>query len=312
MRVAIVGIGGVGGFIGSKLAATYFKNPNHTISFIQRGEHGKTIREQGLTFIGKTVENVHPDECFSSFKNTGFFDVIILCTKNKDLENTVKSFAQNLHSKSVVITLLNGIQNAERIQNILPNHRVIQGCIYVSAAITKPGTVSQKGNAEHIFIGPENSAIKDIDKKITNLLTDAGLTVTLSKSITLDVWRKYLFISAFATVTSRYNKSIGEVVRDEALLSVTKSLFNEIILLAKKLNVELTQEDADNAIDLAFKIPVETTSSMQLDVYSGKLPELDIFTGYVVFEAKRQKLRLPFHETIYKNLVLIIQKQINE
>jgi len=311
MKIAIVGIGGIGGFIGAKLAKKYSEGTNHSVTFIQRGKHGQAIQENGLNFIGKKSEVIKPNNVYSNFYNNDIFDLIIVSTKSKDLEQTIESFKNNLHNSSVVVTLLNGVNNANRIQAILPKHRVLQGCIYVSAAIKHAGCVVQKGGAGNVFIGPENSSITIIDKEIETIFNDAGIKTILSEQITLEMWKKYLFIETFATMTSAYNMGIGEVVRDNNLLNETKNLIQETISLANKLNIPLRQEHASSAIELALIIPQDTPTSMQLDVYSSKQPEIDVLTGYIVTESKKQSIFAPLHEKLYKKIICIIESQIH-
>ena len=49
MRIGIIGIGGVGGYFGGKLAREYENSSEHEIIFIARGEHLKAIQEKRLT-----------------------------------------------------------------------------------------------------------------------------------------------------------------------------------------------------------------------------------------------------------------------
>ena len=43
MRVAVIGSGGVGGFVGGRLAKA-----GHEVAFLARGEHVRALREHGL------------------------------------------------------------------------------------------------------------------------------------------------------------------------------------------------------------------------------------------------------------------------
>ncbi|MFW5850816.1 MAG: ketopantoate reductase family protein [Bacteroidota bacterium] len=309
MRIAIIGIGGIGGYVGSKLCAAYANKSTHEIIFIQRGVHGSEIKKNGLTYIGKTTETYRPTAVYESIEKTGIFDSIVLCTKSRDLEQTIRDIIPHIHSKSRIVTLLNGVNNAQRIQDIIPEHRVLQGCIYVSAAIDKPGTVKQVGGAGKVIFGPEHDPIQKEDKELENIFSQADIPTVLTEEITREVWKKYLFISTFATITSRHNKPIGKIVRDPEHLEETKILLSEMLSVAHSLSIDISEKDADNVIDLAFKIPPHTPTSMQLDVYSGKTPELDILTYYIIRKAEERNISVPLHREMYNKIIKIINSQ---
>ena len=312
MRIAIIGIGGIGGYIGSKLCKNFSHSHEHTICFIQRGPHGELIALNGLTYKGETTEIFKPQAMFSSFENAGVFDILFLCTKSKDLESTVLSFQNNIHASSCIITLLNGVSNTERIQQILPHHRILQGCIYVSAAIESPGVVTQVGGSGKVIFGPENGIIKEIDKEIHAILFKADIPSELSDTIQTEVWKKYLFICTFATVTSRYNLPIGVLIRNPEYYKITCEILNEICEVAKKHEIHFSKDDTQAVLDLAFKIPEHTPTSMQIDVYKGKEPEIEIFTGYIIQEAQKYSISVPVHTKLYAELIKIIKKEMHE
>lgn len=311
MNVAIVGIGGIGGYVGAHLAQYYASHEENSITFIQRGIHGITIAQQGLTFIAKQTIVAKPHKVCASPQEGDIYDVIFFCVKSKDLEASVHACIPHMHNNTVCISLLNGVNNAQRLQQLLPYHRVLDGCIYVSAAITAPGEVTQKGGAGTIYMGSLNKLSAPIDEYIVEFLQQASIKAIYTNDIITEVWKKYLFICPFATMTSRYNMPIGVLIRVPELHEQTKLLMQEVVQLAQAHTALLSSNDIDAAIELAFKIPENTPTSMQLDVYSGKVPELDVFTAYVVKQSQTMGIATPMHSQILPELTEIIAKQVS-
>src|SRR5689334_5107633 len=103
-KIAIIGIGGVGGFVGGKLAARFADSDDVEIVLVARGENEKAIRENGLKIIStKGEEIVRPK--LASIENISDADLIILCTKEYDLENTISSFKNFIGKKTSVLPL---------------------------------------------------------------------------------------------------------------------------------------------------------------------------------------------------------------
>lgn len=77
LRIAIIGIGGVGGYIGGRLAATYSGSEKAEVIFITRGNHGKAISENGLHLFTEGIkETVRPDLLSDSPERIGKVDLV--------------------------------------------------------------------------------------------------------------------------------------------------------------------------------------------------------------------------------------------
>lgn len=293
-NIAIVGIGGIGGYLGSKLAAQYSNSDNVDITFIQRGEHFNAINNKGLCYKTLKDKITHPDFIFDTPQNAGTFDVIFFTVKSKDLEIASLSLQHNMHKDTVLIPLLNGVNNEQRLQTIYPKHHVLNGCIYVSANIISPGIIQQKGGAGMIYFGTER---EDTEQYIwiEKLLFDAGIKVQLTKSIQTEVWRKYIFIASLATITSYTGATIGDIVNDRQNKMQWICLMKELITLAKTEGVIFSDNIIDEYIDRARLIPAATKTSMQLDVETGKTSEFDIFVQFPIELSRKTGI----HCTIY-------------
>ena len=83
MRIAIIGIGGVGGYFGGKLAGKFENSTEHEIIFIARGEHLKAIRENGLQLITREGNYIaRPKIATDDPGDAGIFDLVFFCTKS--------------------------------------------------------------------------------------------------------------------------------------------------------------------------------------------------------------------------------------
>ena len=77
MRIAIIGIGGVGGYFGGKLAREYATSGKHEIIFIARGEHLKAIQKNGLQLFTKEGDYVAwPNIATDNPAVAGKFDLV--------------------------------------------------------------------------------------------------------------------------------------------------------------------------------------------------------------------------------------------
>src|SRR5688572_6650454 len=115
MKIAIAGIGGVGGYFGGLLAKKY-ESGEHDIFFIARGEHAISIRVNGLQM--KTADGdftVHPAAVTADPSGIGTVDLVLFCTKSYDLDSVANACSPMVTKDTVLLPLLNGVDATERL-----------------------------------------------------------------------------------------------------------------------------------------------------------------------------------------------------
>ncbi len=301
-RIAILGIGGVGGFIGGKLAAAFSPSADVEVIFIARGAHARAIREDGLKLItsgGDAI--VKPDIVTDDASDIGKIDLLICCTKTYDLENSVKAMLPSITPGTLILPLLNGADNSEKLQALLPDAKVLHGCIYLVSKIIAPGTVQQRGDFYSLHFGG-NETLKDELLKLKELFERADITSVLEADIHQKVWSKFSFISPVATYTSAYNISLGKILESEEHTTKLKTLMTELVTLARSLNIELPADVIEKNFQVVAKLPYETTSSMQADMVNNRPSELETLTGVVIRKAAGQGIQLDSYTAMYQLL----------
>jgi 2-dehydropantoate 2-reductase len=302
MRVGIIGVGGVGGFYGGKLAYHYTSGQDTEIAFLARGPHLERIRGRGLRLITPDGECLaRPALATDDPKSLGNLDLVIFSVKGYDLEETAASLKQNLGGESVVLPLLNGVGNAESLASVLGHGRILNGCVYLSAHMEAPGIVRHVGGPGQLYFGPEEGSPEPY-RSIEALLKEAGIPAELKPNIREVVWEKYIFISPLASVTSLRRESIGEVLEGEESRALTQGLMEEVARLAHAKGVRLPDDIVASSLDKGSGFPRETKTSMQLDFEQDKKTELETFTGYVVKTAQALGIDAPLHGEVYAAL----------
>lgn len=302
MKIAVVGIGGVGGYYGALLARHYSGNKDSEIVFIARGKHLEEIKASGLKLLSeKESFTVRPDTATDDPSGCGTFELVLFCVKSYDLEESTKLLFPHIDDNTMIISLLNGVDNAERLQSILRKGKILNGCVYIGAHILRPGVVRQVGGSCKLFFGNESDEIID-GKKIQNMLKAASIDAEYRKDIRNIVWEKYLFISPFANATTFMNKTMRELLDNTEGKELLEGLLWEVVNIAKVQRVKIPENMREVTIRKASAFPYETKTSMQMDFEKGKKAEIETFTGYVVNEGRKHQITVPNHEMVYKAL----------
>ena len=107
MRIAVMGSGGMGGYLGAKLAAA-----GEHVSFIARGEHLATMRESGLRVHGVEPMHVRAVEATDDPLRVGVVDAVLFCVKLYDTQAAAEAMRPMIGSDTCVLTVQNGIDSA--------------------------------------------------------------------------------------------------------------------------------------------------------------------------------------------------------
>jgi len=302
MKIAVLGIGGIGGYCGAKLARKYVPADEHQVFFIARGNHLKQIKQRGLKLITPDESFViSPTAATDDPQSLGLLDLILVCTKGYDLESAATMVANNLHSDTTIVPLGNGVDNAEKLRKILRKGTIFNGCIYISSHIAEPGVVEHVAGTGRMIFGPEDGETVPY-LGIETHLEAAGIDAVLSENIAQEVWSKYLFICSVAGITSMSGKPFGAVLEDPEQRALLEGLMNEIKALAEAKGISLPSDIVAKSLHTAANFPYGTKSSMQLDYENGKRTELETFTGYVVKSGTQLGVATPLNGRVYAAL----------
>jgi 2-dehydropantoate 2-reductase len=284
------------------LARKSAEDPDTEIYFVARGAHLKKVQESGLTVITEIGTFVaKPTLATDKVSEIGIADYVIMTTKSYDLEKTIHQIKPCVGEKTVILPLLNGIDNSTRIRALLPGIEVWNGCTYIVARLNEPGVVESSGNLHRFNFGYEN---KTSERLVTfeKLLKNAGIDATFYENILSVIWRKFFFISASASLTSYFNVSFGALLTDEIRKTTLIDLLEELLLVANSEGAGIDRSVITKVINQLEKLPFETTSSMHSDFIAGKSTEVDTLTGIVVKLGQQHGIATPVYDKVYKEL----------
>jgi 2-dehydropantoate 2-reductase len=303
MNIAVIGIGGVGGYFGGKLTQLLTNIKDLNIYFAARGQHLLEIQKNGL--ILDTDEGImvcKPTLATDNISELPDPDLCLVCVKSFDLDNVLIKLKEKISSNTMILPLLNGVDIYERIRNIIHNGVVFPSCVYVGTHIERYGKVMQRGGACTIFFGkdPKNDYF---DPEIFNLFKKSNIKYQWQENPYIEIWNKYIFVAPFGLVTANFNKTIGEVLASDELSNYVRSIMNEIIGIAKKKGIALSPDTVKDVFEKAKGFPYETKTSFQRDIENtGKPDEREIFGGSII--SMGNELGIPVNATneIYNSI----------
>jgi len=293
-KINVAGIGGVGGYFGGLLAKHYADNKHVAINFLARGQHLIEIQKNGLKIIqGKHEIIAKPNLATDNPSEIGIADLIMICTKSYDIETIAHQLRPCIGHNTVILPLLNGVDNKQILQTIYPENIVLDGCVYIVSRLKEAGAIENSGNIQTLYFGLDNF----VNEKLLlfeTIFKQAGIEAKLALKISTIIWEKYIFLSPTATATCFYDKCIGEILTDVECLNTIKLLIDEVSKVAKAKGIFISEDIVEKTLLKLNSLPYETTSSMHSDYKNKKAKtELQTLTGYVLTEGAKHNVSTP-------------------
>src|ERR1700752_2853266 len=180
MKVAVMGAGAVGSYIGAMLARA-----EHDVTLIARPQHVEAINKHGLLFNGVSFHGSVQVKATTDAEGVAGADVVLLSVKSGDTESAGRAMAPHLKADTTVLCLQNGVDNAERLQAAI-EQTAVPAAVYVAAEMAGPGHVRHKGRGD-LIVGPS-----PMSAAIARQFSDAAIPTTVSENVVGELWVKLI------------------------------------------------------------------------------------------------------------------------
>ena len=303
IKISFVGIGGVGGYYGGLVSRYAESHPDLSVSFIARGENLKAIQKNGLKVTDEFQSFVtHPSIATDKVEEIGVVDYIVLATKSYDLDATMQQIKPMVGQETIILPLLNGIDNTSRIREFFPENEVWYGCVYIITRLTAPGIIDNSGNVHHMHFGHEKKTSEAL-LFIEDLFRKSGIEISLKEHALRAVWRKFFYISTTAALTTYLNSDFQSLVWDEEKKPLYIEVMEELYAISEAEGIGLYESIIDDMLKYGGSLPVGSTSSMNSDYLKGKTTEIETLIGVVVRLGQKHGIETPVYEKVYFKLL---------
>lgn len=301
MKILVLGIGGVGGFVGGALARN-----GADVYFFARGRNLEALKEKGLHLSSVLLGDftVFPKDSGNDPHAWGKMDVIVLCCKGNGLSEALKDITPMIHEETLIVPLLNGVLDSEIIRPHLPPCHVADGTIRVFSHLEEAGHVAQTEGLGSIRMGMYGKENPKILEDFAALLRKCGIKAESTEDIALDSWKKYGIMGSNSAIFCYYGKPAGGVKKEEDHLSIVRGAVREVMAVADKKGVHIPEQFEDHFVSYFESLPANIVTSLFRDLSSGKKAddtEALMILGRMVEMGKETGVAVPIFTKAYEN-----------
>lgn len=290
-KIAVVGAGAVGGYFGGMLARA-----GAPVVMIGREPFVQAVKKNGLYLDALSFKESVRVEASPDLRAVRESEIILFCVKTTDTVSTAQSVASILSPNTLVVSLQNGVDNAEKMR--AAGIDALSAVVYVAASVPEPGRVRHVGRGD-LVIGPRSTKTE----KFAALFERAGVPCRISDNIDGELWTKLIWNCALNAISALGRARYGQIAANEDARKVVANAVDEVIAVAKAAKIQLIGvDDLKAGMAGALKIATQMSgaiSSTGQDLMRGKRTEVDSLNGYIARRGTELGVPTPVNHALY-------------
>jgi 2-dehydropantoate 2-reductase len=326
MKIAIIGAGAIGGYVGVKLALA-----GEDVTFIVRGANLNAIRNNGMKLIMHDgIEHVATNvKATDNYVEAGKQDLVILALKAHQVDAVANDLPKLFGPETVVVTMQNGIPywyfhqyggafEGRQVTSVdptgtliekIPARRVIGCVVYPASELIAPGVVRHI-EGERFPVGELDGSASARVTQISECFSNAGFKAPVLDNIRAEIWLKLWGNLTFNPISALSHSTLVDICQYPLSRELAASMMREAQAVAAKLGIAF-RVTLEKRIAGAEKIGKHKTSMLQ-DIEAGRGTEIDALVGSVVELGRLTDTPTPHIDTVYALVKLLDKTMIEE
>ncbi|WP_054968607.1 ketopantoate reductase family protein [Alicyclobacillus ferrooxydans] len=218
-------------------------------------------------------------------------DVVIVALKNYHLEGALPEVRSLVEKGAKVLPLLNGVQHMDGLVQEFGQDAVL--------GLDSDGNVIHTSPMHDIVFGSLASSDETLLEDLESAFKQSGVNVRVSKSIMVDMWQKFIFLTSLSSITASIRKPIGPILSDVVSKAFLEDLIQEIISVGEAKQVRLPADAFEQVMNKLNSISPSMTSSLHRDLEKGLPLEIDSLQGAVLEMAQPYEVKTPCVRSVY-------------
>ncbi len=294
MKIAVVGVGGLGGYIGGRLA-----HSGQDVTFLARGQRLAALRQNGLQVRSPDGEFViRPVQATDNPAAVGPVDLILFCVKTYDVVPAAEPLLPLVGPGTALLPVQNGIAHLEQLRSILGHDVVLGGMAMINAHSPTPGVIERPGGPHHLEFGELGQATSVRCTAIAQALTAAGIEAIVAPKIEERMWWKLVAVCG-AGVLCLMRGSKGQVGDFAETKELMRQVLVEGIAVAAGHGITLPATMPDALLTAFASYPPQYKPSLLVDLEHGRRLEIEAWNGALVRYGQAASVPTPVNAVIY-------------
>ena len=311
LKIGVMGAGAIGCYVGGRLAAD-----SNDVLFVGRERIRADLEAAGLTLtdvakdvptvtLASTELRVVTDPALVADR-----DIVLVCVKSEQTLEVGELLAPILRSDALVVSLQNGVRNADVLRKHFGADRVLGGIVSFNVVPRGRGGFRRATTGPIVIEASPDLRVSELGRALSR----AGFEVELPRDIRPQQWSK-LVMNLNNAVSALTDAPTQRLLFDEGYRRILGAIMNEALGIIRAAGIRpervgpvpaqlfpwmlrLPTRLLRWAARLQMEIDPEARSSMWEDLLRGRATEVDHLNGEIVRLATSCRRKAPLNERI--------------
>jgi 2-dehydropantoate 2-reductase len=269
----------------------------HQVMLIGRTQHVEAIRQHGLLMDTTEFREHVPIRASSEVGDIHGASLVLCCVKSSDTESAGAMMAPFIGKDAIVLSLQNGVDNAERL-NAQLLRTVYPAVVYVAVEMTGPGHLKHHGRGK-LVVGPSAMTAEMLEDFVK-----ADVPVHVSDNVLGELWAKLSVNCAYNAISAITKLPYGLLFENDGARDLMRLVVRECLTVAQRESITLPGDSWQEVERIAATMPGQFSSTAQ-DLMRKRRSEIDHLNGYIVRRGKLLAIDTPANQALYSIVKLL-------
>ncbi|WP_417689721.1 ketopantoate reductase family protein [Roseibium sp.] len=291
MNIVILGAGALGSVLGGLMAKSELP-----VTLLDVDDaHIRAINENGLILHHDDEASRLEVPSMRPENYTGQADLIILLTKTMHTTSALASVEPLIRSGARILTIQNGLGNADRVAQSVPENCILEGSTMINGRMLGPGEVATNAASKTTFRAISASS-DGFARDLGDYLRPVGFVHDPAANVV--IWQKAAFNCAMNAIGALGNARVGDIARQPDAIALARSASAEVVAVANAKGISASLDAVHAQIDKALAEHGPHKPSMLQDLEAGRATEIESLCGTVEREAKSIGIDAPLNAAL--------------
>lgn len=298
MRVLVLGAGGTGGYFGGRLFEA-----GCDVTFLVRPARAQLLRSHGLVIRSPLGDARLAVPAITSETLSADYDLVLLSCKAYDLADAVQTLAPAIRPGVTVLPLLNGLAHFDVLDSAFGAAQVLGGMCHISATLNAEGEIEHLNSLHSLAFGEREAAAEPLRcERIAATFARAHFKSHHSANITGDLWDKFAFMAACASLTCLMRANVADIIATPEGEQVARRLVAECADIARASGYPASPKGTGFTTRMLLTKDSTLKASMLRDIEAGRRVEADHLVGDMLRRGHHLNLPTDMLQAAYAHL----------
>jgi 2-dehydropantoate 2-reductase len=291
-KISFIGAGAMG----ASYMSLFYAKDKDCVSVVAKGDRYRRLSEHGLIINGKQYfpKLLRPDE------RDQLSDLIIIAVKHHDLSNAIDDIHNFVGEKTVILSIMNGIESEEQIASVYGKEKVLYAIVVGISAVKEKNCITFSPTGKLFFGEETNTHISEKVKAVQSLFDAFGILYEIPKDMIRTLWWKFMINTGINQVSAVLGANYGVFQKSKEAKELMEEAMQEVISIAKAREIHLYNKDIDEWYTFLSNQPPEGKTSMLQDFEAKRKTEVEMLAGKLIELGKKYNIPTPLNDTLFK------------